>query len=222
MDFAKLLHQGKVLGIDTSTTAIDRAMELAAERGLKNVEFRVADIFDTKHALNEDSFDVVHAHQVLQHVPNPVEMMREMRRVSKDIVAVRETDFSSAAWYPILPGMEEFRQLWIKINKARGLDPDMGRRLLSIALEAGFKRTQIISTAGTWCYSTAEETEWWSSLWAERIVQSDFAKNAVEGGFADRQDLERMANACQEWGKAEDAWFVFPNGEVICRKHYST
>jgi SAM-dependent methyltransferase len=57
---------------------VAKARAVADERGLKNVEFAVADV----HALDfpDDSFDVVHAHQVLQHVGDPVQALREMKR----------------------------------------------------------------------------------------------------------------------------------------------
>ena len=43
------------------------------------MDFAVADV----HALDfpDDTFCVVHAHQVLQHVGDPVQALREMRRV---------------------------------------------------------------------------------------------------------------------------------------------
>lgn len=218
LDFAQLLTDGEAVGIDTSSAVIDQAITSAAERGVHNASFHVGDILDSPSAFPDGSFDVTHAHQVLQHVQDPVKAMSELRRISRNIVAVRETDFSSAAWYPLLPGLEEWRQLWIKVNRAGGLDPDMGRRLLSVAMQSGFERQQITSTASTWCYTTAEEREWWSSLWAERLMQSDFARSALKSELASKADLERMADAWKAWGAAEDAWFVFLHGEVICRK----
>ena len=47
--------------------------------GVDNVEFAVGDVYALD--LRMTSFDVVHAHQVLQHLTDPVAALREMRRV---------------------------------------------------------------------------------------------------------------------------------------------
>ncbi|MFJ1827210.1 class I SAM-dependent methyltransferase, partial [Streptomyces sp. NPDC088178] len=73
-DLAALVAPGRVTGVDSAQEVLARAAEEAAERGLDNVEFATADV----HALDfpDDSFDVVHAHQVLQHVGDPVRALR--------------------------------------------------------------------------------------------------------------------------------------------------
>ena len=72
-------------------------------RGIE-ADFVVGDV----HALDlpDDSFDVVHAHQVLQHVADPVRALREMRRVCRPggVVAVRDSDYAAFAWYPAAAG----------------------------------------------------------------------------------------------------------------------
>ena len=172
-------------------------------------------------ALNypDATFDVVHTHQVLQHVRDPVGALREMRRVTKPggIVAARESDFEAMAWWPELVGMREWQQLYLKVARKSGGEPNAGRRVASWAREAGFEKNKIMSSAGTWCYSAEDEVQWWSELWAERTVKSGFATAAVEGGFVSKDGLEDVARVWREWGREEDAWLVMVHGEVICR-----
>src|SRR5437868_10227667 len=89
-DLAGLI--GRVTASEVKAEALDLARAEIAARGITNVDFAVADV----HALDfaDDSFCVVHAHQVLQHVGDPVQALREMRRVTRPggIVAVREGD----------------------------------------------------------------------------------------------------------------------------------
>ena len=82
---------------------ISQAAALAAERGVQNVEFVAGNIYDLD--FEDETFDVVHAHQVLQHLTDPVAALREMRRVAKPggIVAVRDADFHGMSWYPGRP-----------------------------------------------------------------------------------------------------------------------
>ncbi|MCX0247145.1 class I SAM-dependent methyltransferase [Streptomyces drozdowiczii] len=214
-DLAALVAPGRVTAVDTTDEILAQAAEVAAERGVDNVEFAVADV----HALDypDDSFDVVHAHQVLQHVGDPVQALREMRRVCRPggVVAARDSDYAAMTWYPESPGMDRWADLYGRVARGNGGEPDAGRRMLSWARQAGF--TDITPTAGSWCYATPENRVWWSGLWADRTVGSAYAKLAVDGGHATSEELAEIAEAWREWGEQDDGWFMVPHGEVLCR-----
>ncbi len=95
---------GSVTAVETAPAALDAARAVAAERGLA-IDFAVEDV----HALSfaDDSFDVVHAHQVLQHVADPVAALREMARVCRPggIVAARDSDYAAFTWWPEVPAL---------------------------------------------------------------------------------------------------------------------
>ncbi|ATL86348.1 class I SAM-dependent methyltransferase [Streptomyces malaysiensis subsp. malaysiensis] len=214
-DLAELVPQGQVTGVDAEESVLERARAVAEERGLANVSFAVADVHALDHP--DDSFCVVHAHQVLQHVGDPVGALREMRRVCAPggIVAVRDSDYAAMTWYPSVPGLDSWLDLYRRVARANGGEPDAGRRLRSWALEAGF--TDITSTATAWCYTTEEERTWWSGLWADRTVASSYARLAVDGGHATEEELRSIAAAWRTWGGATDGWFAVLHGEILCR-----
>ncbi|MET9319800.1 methyltransferase domain-containing protein [Streptomyces sp. NPDC003038] len=215
-DLAELVAPGgRVTAVDASADIVAQARAYTAERGLSQVEYAVADV----HALDfpDGSFDVVHAHQVLQHVGDPVRALREMRRVCRPggIVAARDADYAAMAWYPAAPGLEEWLRLYRRVARANGGEPDAGRRLRAWAREAGFTRVACSATA--WCYATAEETAWWSALWADRTTASAYASIATGGGHATPSELAALAEAWRAWGAHPDAWFSVPHGEILCR-----
>lgn len=146
-DLAGLVPDGRVTGVDHAPGILDQARVTAAERGLENVEFAVADV----HALDypDDTFDVVHAHQVLQHVGDPVRALREMYRVTKPggFVAARDGDYSGMVWHPRTPGMDDWLDLYLRVARANGGEPDAGRRLKSWSLQAGC--TDITASSST-------------------------------------------------------------------------
>ncbi|WP_428951330.1 class I SAM-dependent methyltransferase [Streptomyces sp. cg35] len=217
-DLAALVPDGQVVGADHAAGILDQARATAAERGLTNVEFTTADV----HALDwpDDTFCVVHAHQVLQHVGDPVQALREMRRVTKPggIIAVRDSDYAAMTWHPQSRGMTDWLDLYQRVARANGGEPDAGRHLKSWALAAGFAAADITATAGTWCYSTPDEIAWWSGLWADRTVASAYADRATGGGHATPEQLTAVSEAWREWGTHEDAWFAVLHGELLCRK----
>ncbi|MFE9401178.1 class I SAM-dependent methyltransferase [Streptomyces sp. NPDC006530] len=214
-DLAALVPEGGVTAVDRAPAIVERARALAAERGLTNMAFAVADV----HALDfpDDTFHVVHAHQVLQHVGDPVRALREMCRVTKPggIVAVRDSDYGAFTWFPESPELEGWLELYHRVARANGGEPDAGRRLKSWALEAGC--TDITASASTWCFATEEERAWWGGLWADRTVASSYADLAVEGGHATAAELATIADAWRRWAARDDAWFMVPHGEILCR-----
>ncbi|GGY38031.1 hypothetical protein GCM10010363_18470 [Streptomyces omiyaensis] len=214
-DLAALVAPGRVTAVDAAGDVLAKARATAAERGLENVEFAVADV----HALDfpDDSFDVVHAHQVLQHVGDPVQALREMRRVCRPggIVAARDSDYGAFGWYPERPALDGWLDLYHRVARANGGEPDAGRRLFSWARHAGF--TDVTATTTAWTFTTPDERAWWSGLWADRTVDSSYADLAVGGGHATRAGLTEIGEAWREWGTQEDACFFVPHGEILCR-----
>ena len=214
-DLAAVVSPGLTVGVDTSAEALSHAVELSADRGLDNVVCAVGDVGAL--AFPDDSFDVVHAHQLLQHVKDPVAALREMRRVCRPggVVAARDADYAAMTWYPVEPALDDWLALYSAVARAGGGEPDAGRRLLSWAQAAGF--TDITSGASTWCYATAEARELWSASWAERIVRSGIAKTASAQGIAGQEELERISAGWLRWGRTPDGWFTILHGEIRCR-----
>ena len=214
-DLAERVAPGRVVGLDAAAGALEAARATLRERGLsEQVELTCGDIMALP--FEDASFDVVHAHQVLQHLADPVGALAEMRRVTRPggIVAVRDAVYSAMTWFPEPAGMEQWRSVYMATARANGGEPDAGSRLLSWARAAGF--TDVTASASTWCYATPADRTWQSQTWAQRCLTS-FGPRAVELGLADRADLEAMAQAWRQWGASEDAWFVVVHGEVLAR-----
>ncbi|QTE02083.1 class I SAM-dependent methyltransferase [Streptomyces cyanogenus] len=215
-DLAQRVPGGRVTGVDRAPGVLEQARATAAARGLTNVDFAVADVHALDHP--DDTFCVVHAHQVLQHVGDPVRALREMHRVTKPggFIAVRDADYAAMTWYPAVPGLDDWLDLYERVARANGGEPDAGRRLTAWARQAGLE--DVTATSSTWTFATPEERAWWSGLWADRTVASDYAHRAGEGGHATAEQLRAVAEAWREWGRQEDGWFAVLHGEILCRK----
>ena len=214
-DLAERVAPGRVVALDAAAGALEAARATLRERGLsEQVEVTCGDVMALP--FEDASFDVVHAHQVLQHLADPVGALAEMRRVTRPggIVAVRDAVYSAMTWFPEPAGMEQWRSVYMATARSNGGEPDAGSRLLSWARAAGFADAS--ASASTWCYATPADRAWQSQTWAQRCLTS-FGPRAVELGLADRADLETMAQAWRQWGDSEDAWFVVVHGEVLAR-----
>jgi SAM-dependent methyltransferase len=216
VDFAERLSDGSVVGIDLATAAVSATQQLAADHDLSNLSVSVGDVYDLDFP--DTSFDVVHAHQVLQHLSDPIAALREMRRVCLPggIVAVRDADWAAIVWYPPGPALTRWHELYHQVSQSNRGEPEAGRRLLSWARTVGF--TDVDASASAWCFATPADVAWWAETWAERLSQSDFGKQAVDRGLADSAELTQLAAGWLEWAQHSDAWFSVLHGELLCRR----
>ena len=203
----------------TATEVGERELDLSratiAARGLVNVGFSVQDVHHL--TFQNGSFDVTHAHQVLQHVADPIQALREMARVTRPggLVAARDSDYAGFAWWPGLSELDEWLRLYRNAARANGGEPDAGRRLLSWARAAGL--SDAVASSSTWCYATAAERAWWGGMWADRILESDLARQLVDDGHATTADLRRISSGWRAWAEFEDGWLSVLHGEILCR-----
>lgn len=132
MDLARLVPDEKVtrLECELGREAIERAVSIARENGVDNVNFVTGDVGLSlvwcciladrcqAHSLpfNDATFDITYAHQILQHTEDPILAFREMSRVTKPsgYIAVHSTDFRGFTWYPGSPGLSAWRAVYLK------------------------------------------------------------------------------------------------------------
>ena len=216
-DLAELVPQGSVIGIDLSPEVIEEARSMATKRSLKNVSFEVGDAHELGFV--DHQFDVVHAHQVLQHIGDPTHALRGWQGLVKPggILACREGDYgSSATFHPANQDIAEFRDLYMKAARARSGEPNGGRHLVAWARAAGIDRAKITATASLWCFSSPEERAYWSKQWVGRLTQSTLRYNLINGGYATEKDVDRYIKAWREWAADEDGWTAIIHGEILC------
>ena len=206
---------GRVVGVDSAPAAIEAARAEARRRAQEGVRFEVADV--TALPYEDGSFDVVHAHQILHHLPDRVAALREMARVAAPggLLAVRECDYGSMRWWPDSPGLDRWMAIYQELSAGNRAHSDAGRRLRTWALAAGL--TDVAATASVWCYAPPETTSWWGDGWARRAVESAYAEQALARGLADADGLAAIAQAWRDWSADPGAWFTMTHGEILAR-----
>ena len=129
---------GSVVGIDLTPAMIEKARADAAEAGAENVSFEVGDA--TALDLPDDSLDGAITRFSLHHIPAPIRVLEEMRRVVKPggyvVVSdfVTDDDGASAAWQEQIERLRDPSH-WALLTPSRivalgervGLEPDFER-----------------------------------------------------------------------------------------------
>jgi ubiquinone/menaquinone biosynthesis C-methylase UbiE len=214
--FANLAPEGEVIGGDAVKEVLPQGEALAREQNLSNISFRQLDA--NALPFENDAFDVTFCHQVLQHVGDPVAILKEMRRVTKPggIVAARDADYRGFILYPEMEGLEHWSQLYDKLAKANGTQPNAGRYLQHWAREAGFDPSNISFTWDVWDWQQ-EQAKAFGRGWIDRVLHSNFAASARKHGLATESDLQSISQTWKEWAESEYASIMLPNGQILCQ-----
>jgi SAM-dependent methyltransferase len=212
-DLADRLGDGSVIGIDLSSDVIDMATTQYATKSHPHLSFDVADVYELD--FSDGSFDVVYAHQVLQHLSKPVEALREMRRVLKPggSLAVRDADYGTFVWTPEEPLLDRWLALYHDITRANQAEANAGRYLKTWVMAAGFKELTVSSS--NWIFESPEERTWWGGLWADRVLHSEFARQGVEYGLTSKEELRAISDAFLQWSESPEGIFLLVNVEVL-------
>jgi len=204
---ARAVAPGETIGIDVSADVLETARALEP-----TLRFELGDVYALEYA--DASFDVAHAHQVLQHLTRPIDALHELRRVLRPggIVAVRDGDYATMIAWPRIPSRERWLGLYQAVARRNGAEPDAGRRLPGWLREAGFTRIQ--TSAEAIPFTTPEAVRNWGESWAERVLHSNLAQHALQYGLATREELNEIAEGWRIWARDPDAFFLYVN--VAC------
>jgi len=201
---------GQVTAVELTDEALDLARTEAQARGQSNISFVTSDV----HALDfpDDTFDVVHVHQVLQHVADPVQALRELRRVCvpDGIVAARDADYAGFIWFPRLPALDHWMKLYDKAARANGGEPDAGRRLLSLGPGSGLRRHHTHRQPVVFCDAGDPRLVGWDVGGPDRRVSPGPSASRRRNGLnrGSQRDLVGMAGLgrCCGWLAGCPAW----------------
>src|SRR6201996_3915987 len=129
-----------VLGLDLTPAMVEKARAEATAAGVENVSFELGDA--TALDLPDDSFDGAVTRFSLHHIPAPVRVLEEMRRVVKPggyvVVAdhVTDDDGAAAAWHQEIERLRDPSH-WACLTPSAiaamgervGLEPDLTREI---------------------------------------------------------------------------------------------
>ena len=194
--------RGSVVGIDVSADQVEQARQQAADRGLRNVEFHVADAYSPR--LPEGSFDLAYCRLVLMHLTRPADALAAMRGLVRPggQVVCEEMDLGVWLCDPPAEPMTRFFVLNTALGERRGENFSLGASLHQLFRRAGFDRPEV--GANFALAVRGEEKRLLGMTFAE------FAPELVREGLASQEEADRVGAGLLRLADDETTLFGFP------------
>jgi SAM-dependent methyltransferase len=135
--------EARFTSVDISAESIAKAMRTAELAGLRNVEFRQADIFALP--FDGESFDHVFVCFVLEHLAQPSDALTILGRLLRPggTITVIEGDHGSAYFHPDSRAARAAIQCQIELQRAAGGNSLIGRELYPLLVQARFDAIRV-------------------------------------------------------------------------------
>lgn len=145
-------------------------------------------------------FDITFCHFVLLWASQPLNLLQEMRRVTRRggaVLALAEPDYGGRVDFPT--PLAELGQWQAQSLRDQGADPQMGRKLAGLFAQAGLKNVETGVVGGEWTAPPAPEEQ--AMEW--EVIEADLAGKVPAAALQKMKRLEEQA-----WSNGERVLFV--------------
>ena len=186
LDLARIVRPGKTVGFDREAAQFAESARAARDECLP-LTFEAGDVRALPFA--DASFDVVFAHALIEHLSDPLQVVREFVRILRPngILAVRSPDWGGFILNPYPADVQQAIHSYRDIMVTNGGDPVAGRKLAALLRDCGLR--EVVSSA---TYEIYEEPRSIAEYLAEQLNRTD----------------PMSAKALLNWGRDRDALFA--------------
>jgi len=201
----------RAVGIERSPRQLDEARQQAREAGEEDlVDLRQGDATAPPLLEREwGSFDLAHARFLLEHVGDPLAVVRAMVRAVRPggRVVLSDDDHEHMRFWPEPEGAMELWNAYVRAFERNGNDPYVGRRLVSLLHEGGAAPVR-----NTWVFFGAcAGMPTFQPLVENLLTLFEGAREAMAAsGFPHVASFQEILSSIRQWSRRPDAAFWLP------------
>jgi ubiquinone/menaquinone biosynthesis C-methylase UbiE len=192
----ELVPEGALIGADADPALLARARARCAAAGGRA---RFIEAWADALPIADQSVDLVYARFLFQHLPRPLAVLAELRRVLRPggRVCVLDTDDGNLLVHPAPPALERLLQASAAGQRARGGDRQVGRKLRELLTRAGFAQVAVRLEP-----FTAEAAGWEAFV----DVTMGFKRQIVEPTLMTPEEADAVIAALRALSAEPGAW----------------
>ena len=156
----------------------------------------------------DQSFDIAYCHFVLLWAKNPLQVLKEMARVSRHVIAFAEPDYSQRVDEPDV--LKLLGTLQMESLRKQGANPSFGGMLAETFFRAGI---QIEEAGQIQNEDSTRLSDGWENEWA--VIESDLRRVAVDGGIQMMKLLDWEALKYEKKGMRIPTFFAWGRSPKI-------
>ncbi len=194
-----------ITGIDLNEKQIESALESHSKNPLAKNRINVLKADASKTSFSGSEFDGAFLCWVLEHVPEPLKILTEVRRVVKPGGIVYATEVMNSSFFlnPYSPNVWKYWMAFNDYQYEHAGDPFVGAKLGNFFMQAGFQKieTEIISwhLDNRHPQKRKEFIDYWTELLlsaSEQLVQANYVSKEIVAKMKEEMDaVSRDPNA---------------------------
>ncbi len=180
----------KFVCIDISEESLQEARQRIQSKGLTNVEFRQADVFNLPFP--QECFDHIFVCFLLEHLEAPAEALIKLKKVLRTggTLTAIEGDHGSAYFYPDSEYARRNIRCLIDLQAKNGGNSLIGRQLYPLLTECGFRNVRVTPKAVYADSSRPEMVEGFTKNTFTAMVEG-VRQQALDSGMIDEKSWEK-------------------------------
>lgn len=191
----------KLTGIDRSSKQLSMAQQILAKTPYASGRFKLKEMDATSMEFSVNSFDGAFLCWILEHVPDPIRVLSEVRRVLRPGSTVYITEVMNSSFFldPYSPNVWKYWMAFNEYQLAQSGDPFVGAKIGNLLMQLGYH--DIHTEIKTWFldnrYPQARKdcVEYWADLLlsaSEQLVEANYVSNEVVEEMT--KEMSKVAN----------------------------
>jgi hypothetical protein len=206
LDLAELAGPaGRVVGVDASRAAVERARLAVAAVGLGNVDVVAGDVNELAAGAVAGPFDLAFTRLFLLHQPDPVHTLRQIASLLRPggwIVAQEPLGSPAPRSFPHLPALDAFWELMFRLGEGLGAAAQGVEQLPGSAAAAGL---QVVRMDGSFLVGDPGQG---FALHAGALAAA--RERATAAGLAAGEEIDGLVSELRAAGNGGYQWVTGP------------